>query len=94
MTTTMAEKYTPPEFWYFKPFFTLQPVLETREKQLNCWCSIIINYCTFCNIKRLDPYRFGLFKNPDLGRQLSPAGVESVVNKLIQLGKALNQICS
>ncbi|EJK68321.1 hypothetical protein THAOC_10508, partial [Thalassiosira oceanica] len=33
-----------PDFWYFPPFFTLQPVLATREKQLGQWRELILKY--------------------------------------------------
>jgi len=82
------QQFAPPDFWSFKPFYTLQPVAETREKQLNCWCSLILSYCSFHNINRLDPYNFSFFKNPTLGRELSSDGVNAVINKLIQSGNA------
>ena len=33
-----------PEFYNFPPFFTIQPVLATREKQLALWRELILNY--------------------------------------------------
>eukprot|EP00953_Heterococcus_sp_UTEX-ZZ885_P016047 9047-Heterococcus_DN1.PRE.4 len=33
-----------PEFYNFPPFFTLQPVLETREKQLKLWSDVVLGY--------------------------------------------------
>ena len=82
------QQFSPPDFWSFKPFFTLQPVTETREKQLNCWCSLILSYCSFNKINRLDIYNFSFFKNSTLGRELSSDGVNAVINKLIQSGNA------
>mmetsp|Transcript_5657 Transcript_5657/g.12014 ORF Transcript_5657/g.12014 Transcript_5657/m.12014 type:complete len:196 (-) Transcript_5657:178-765(-) len=40
-----------PDFWYFPPFFTLQPVLATREKQLGQWRELILKYHTDLKIK-------------------------------------------
>jgi ESCRT-II complex subunit VPS25 len=83
MSTT---KYNPPDFWSFKPFFTLQPVLETREKQLNCWTSLILGYCSFNQLNRIDPASFPLFKNSLLERQLSQDGIQAVIHRLIASG--------
>lgn len=88
MKQSEHRQFNPPDFWSFKPFFTLQPVSETREKQLNCWSSLILSYCTFNNVNRLDPNSFIYFKNSALGRELSPDGITAVINKLIQSGNA------
>lgn len=85
-SSSLPQKFLTPEFYDFKPFFTLQPVSETREKQLKCWCSIILNYCTFSNVYTIDPTRFPLFRNASLGRQLSVEGIQTVIQKLIDSG--------
>lgn len=33
-----------PEFYHFPPFFTLQPVLETRKMQLKLWHDFILKW--------------------------------------------------
>jgi ESCRT-II complex subunit VPS25 len=33
-----------PEFYHFPPFFTLQPVLETRRMQLKLWHDFVIRW--------------------------------------------------
>ena len=80
--------YSPPDFWSFKPFFTIQPVLETREKQLLLWKTIIINYCQYNKINHINPTNFPMFKNSLLNRELSNEGIQIVINKLIQSGNA------
>ena len=80
--------YSPPDFWSFKPFFTIQPVLETREKQLLLWKTIIINYCQYSKINHINPTNFPMFKNSLLNRELSNEGIQIVINKLIQSGNA------
>ncbi len=32
------------EAWAFPPFFTLQPVLATREKQLKLWSDLVLDW--------------------------------------------------
>lgn len=39
-----------PEFWNFPPYFTLQPVPETQQKQKELWRSLIIAYCRHCRV--------------------------------------------
>jgi ESCRT-II complex subunit VPS25 len=34
-----------PEFWSYPPYFTLQPIPETRQKQKELWSSLILSYC-------------------------------------------------
>ena len=87
--SSYKEKFSLPEFYHFKPFFTLQPVAETREKQLNCWCSIALNYCAYNNVNTIDPTSFLLFHNDAIGRQLSNEGILAVTNRLIHSRKNL-----
>jgi len=37
--------YQPPAWYSFPPYFTLQPVRETRERQLALWREFIVEYC-------------------------------------------------
>eukprot|EP01039_Chlorochromonas_danica_P010241 gene10241-11335_t len=82
------EKFQPPDFWYFKPFFTLQPVRETQEKQLKLWKEVILKYCSATNCYRVHPNSLACFHNEEIERHLSPDGVQAVVNFLIQEGNA------
>jgi ESCRT-II complex subunit VPS25 len=85
----MASIDTPPaEFWNFKPFFTLQPVVATREKQLNTWSSIILQYCAQHKMNRIDPWTFPLFENTAINRKLNRDGITAVITKLIRSGNA------
>ncbi|PKI56928.1 hypothetical protein CRG98_022663 [Punica granatum] len=34
-----------PPFFNYPPYFTLQPVRETREKQIQLWKELILDYC-------------------------------------------------
>ncbi|KPP61996.1 vacuolar protein-sorting-associated protein 25-like [Scleropages formosus] len=38
----------------FPPFFTLQPNVDTRQKQLAAWCSLVLSYCRHRRIYTLD----------------------------------------
>ncbi|VDN50269.1 unnamed protein product [Dracunculus medinensis] len=69
----------------FPPFFTLQTTLVTREKQLEAWSRLVIDYCQFHKIYTLniaDISNSELFINANLNRKLSPAGVRAVFDYL------------
>ena len=67
-----------PEFYNFPPFFTIQPVLATREKQLALWRELLLNYHTHHKIQTLKVYDCPLWKNDKISRQLSPEEIATV----------------
>lgn len=76
--------WKPPPFYNFKPFFTLQPVQQTREKQLKLWRDLIVGYHRAHGSYRMaDPLNFELFQNVELDRQLNLDGIKAVVQSLI-----------
>ncbi|KAG5175912.1 ESCRT-II complex subunit-domain-containing protein [Tribonema minus] len=77
-----------PEFYSFPPFFTLQPVLATREKQLKLWCDMVLAYH-----KARKAYAFAwrdwpLWENRAINRRLDEAGAQAVVAELVRTGHA------
>jgi len=54
-----------PEFWNYPPYFTLQPVAETQEKQKALWRGLILNYCQSTRTFRIrvDDEKFEPFHN-------------------------------
>ncbi|PWA21548.1 hypothetical protein CCH79_00003287, partial [Gambusia affinis] len=38
----------------FPPFFTLQPNVDTRQKQLAAWCSLVLSYCRHHKLYTVD----------------------------------------
>jgi ESCRT-II complex subunit VPS25 len=75
-----------PELWSFPPFFTIQTVSSTREKQLKLWKDLVLNFCICNNMYNLNVSTFPYFKNDAINRKLSPEGIEAVVNYLITEG--------
>ena len=80
--TLALQKY--PEFYSFPPFFTVQPVLATREKQMALWRELILRYHTEHKIKMLVVHDCPLWKNPDIGRELSRDGIDAVMNDFVK----------
>lgn len=68
-----------PEFYSFPPFFTIQPNLTTREKQLGLWRELILGYHTNLKIKSLIVHDCPLWKNTVIGRELSHEDVKKVM---------------
>ena len=66
----------PPHFAY-PPFFTLQPVEQTRARQLSMWTELVLAYCAHARLFVVDadapPQE--LFANAALPRKLEPQGV-------------------
>jgi len=67
-------------------FCRIQPVTETRDKQLKLWKDLILRYCMQSKIYRINPTTFPYFKNPSIDRELSTEGMEVVINYMISLG--------
>ncbi|KAL0304912.1 UNVERIFIED_CONTAM: Vacuolar protein sorting-associated protein 25 [Sesamum angustifolium] len=73
-----------PHFFNYPPYFTLQPVRETREKQIQLWKELILDYCRTQKIfvVGLDE-DFPLFSNPVIERSLSHEAREAFLSALV-----------
>lgn len=72
------------------PFFRIQPNLSSREKQLEAWARLIIDYCQFHNIHSLDLNEVAkseVFNNTRINRSLNEAGIRTVFDYLEEKGK-------
>uniref|UniRef100_A0A7N0VC47 Vacuolar protein sorting-associated protein 25 n=1 Tax=Kalanchoe fedtschenkoi TaxID=63787 RepID=A0A7N0VC47_KALFE len=78
-----------PHFFNYPPYFTLQPVRDTREKQVQLWKELILDYCRTQKIFTiiLDE-EFPLFTNPVIDRSLSHEAREAFLSALISEGRA------
>ena len=83
------DSYNPPTFYNFKPFYTLQPVHATREKQLKLWRDLIISYHRHHGQYRMAaPLSWPLFHNKEIDRHLGADGIRAVVDSLLENGLA------
>jgi ESCRT-II complex subunit VPS25 len=80
----MNPKY--PEFYSFPPFFTIQPVLATQEKQLALWRDLILRYHTQHKLKTLVVHECPLWKNDKIGRRLGSDAIREVMQDLVDHG--------
>eukprot|EP01082_Thalassiosira_pseudonana_P006765 g14945.t1 g14945 contig21:217758-218928(-) len=75
-----------PDFYHFPPFFTIQPVLSTREKQLGQWRELILKYHTDLKIKTMVLHECPLWKNANIGRELNAEEILVVVDDFVKSG--------
>jgi hypothetical protein len=68
---------------------SLQPIAETREKQLRLWKELILDYCAKSHIYQINPITFPYFKNESINRQLSSEGIAAVTQYLVNSSKQL-----
>lgn len=81
--------FTFPYFYNYPPYFTLQPVKDTREKQIQLWKELILKYCKHrkCFLVDLEE-DFPLFENASIQRKLTFEAREQFLGALIADGRA------
>ncbi|KAJ8264608.1 hypothetical protein GJAV_G00151240 [Gymnothorax javanicus] len=73
----------------FPPFFTLQPNVDTRQKQLAAWCSLTLSYCRHRKLYTLDvmeAQESPVFNNKKIERKLSMEAIQVVFEELRKKG--------
>nr|XP_059853448.1 vacuolar protein-sorting-associated protein 25 isoform X2 [Delphinus delphis] len=72
----MAMSFEWPWQYRFPPFFTLQPNVDTRQKQLAAWCSLVLSFCRLhkqSSMTVMEAQESPLFNNVKLQRILPQA---------------------
>lgn len=78
-----------PHFFNYPPYFTLQPVRDTREKQVHLWKELIIDYCKTQKIFVIgSEEEFPLFTNSVIERSLSHEAKEAFLSAIVSDGRA------
>lgn len=75
----------------FPPFFTLQPHLETRTKQITAWINLILEYCKLaklCIIDVREAVTLPLFNNTAIDRKLDVPSIITLLTELQKTGNA------
>ncbi|XP_067931782.1 vacuolar protein-sorting-associated protein 25-like [Watersipora subatra] len=73
----------------FPPFYTIQPNAETRRKQQEAWCSLILSYCKHKKTHQLDIAEISsslLFHNKSIERRLAKEHIIELLDKLAKEG--------
>lgn len=87
-----SQEYPFPSFWSYPPYFTLQPIKETREKQIALWCELILDYCRHQKVYKLSTSAAAedrLFVNSDISRRLNQEAKTCFLSALVVQGHAL-----
>ncbi|KAL8138957.1 hypothetical protein V2J09_004958 [Rumex salicifolius] len=78
-----------PTFFNYPPYFTLQPVRDTRDKQIQLWKELILDYCKTQKIFVISLEEdFPLFSNPVIERSLSHEAREAFLSSIVGEGRA------
>ena len=81
-----AKAFNFPAIHNFPPFWTIQPVKETKRKQYEMWLDIILRYMKFKNESLLiidDYLNSDLFNNKKIQRKLTRYEVVQLINELV-----------
>ncbi|CAK4032369.1 Hypothetical predicted protein [Lecanosticta acicola] len=94
--TSNSTSFSFPPFAAFPPFYTLQPNLTTRARQLDLWSSLILSYCAYHRLFKLSlssPPQ-DLFQNTSIKRSLKPNDIRAVLEYMSQSGRTVDFIPS
>uniref|UniRef100_A0A8C6Q139 Serine/threonine-protein kinase WNK4 n=1 Tax=Nothobranchius furzeri TaxID=105023 RepID=A0A8C6Q139_NOTFU len=89
LRTSTAMSFEWPWQYHFPPFFTLQPNVDTRQKQLAAWCSLVLSYCRHHKLYTLDvmeAQESPVFNNKKMERKLSVEAIQVVFEELRKKG--------
>jgi ESCRT-II complex subunit VPS25 len=86
-----AGDFSFPSFYSYPPYFTLQPNEESRQRQLQLWRKLVVQYCeaTRTFVLNLDQEESAIFTNKSIDRNLGREGRELVCDGLVQNEQAL-----
>jgi len=70
----------------FPPFYTIQNVLASREKQLDLWRQLIIKQCEKEQTMVIDLATFPAFSNSKINRSMDTEGRRTVAEALVSSG--------
>jgi len=81
--------YEWPWQYKFPPFFSIQPNRDTRKKQLDAWCALILDFHKCHKKYTLDvaeSQSSPLFYNKEIDRKLSPDAIITILEELRKKG--------
>mmetsp|Transcript_15673 Transcript_15673/g.39076 ORF Transcript_15673/g.39076 Transcript_15673/m.39076 type:complete len:183 (-) Transcript_15673:146-694(-) len=78
-----------PAFYNYPPYFTVQPVKDTRERQSSLWGQLILAYCKHYKVYVINVQEeFALFVNKAIDRRLSVDAIVAFLDDLVAQGSA------
>lgn len=85
------KRFAFPPIYDFPPFWTLQDVMETKRRQCDMWCDLILRYMKEKNQSELDlgkALTTELFRNDRIKRGLDKPTAVFFLNQLVERGNA------
>ncbi|XP_074661707.1 vacuolar protein-sorting-associated protein 25-like [Tubulanus polymorphus] len=85
----MAAVFEWPWQYNFPPFFTVQPNAETRKKQIEAWCNLILEYYRKNKLFNLDvkeSQNDPIFYNKKIDRKLNLDAIQAILEELQKKG--------
>ena len=70
----------------FRPFYTLQPVLLTRQRQLAAWMERILDWSRASRVSAITVGECELFVNTEIDRRLDDEAARAVLDHLVASG--------
>lgn len=88
---TASEEFCWPWQHDFPPFFTLQPNEETRRKQMDAWCQLVLSYFQSkkqlsVDVSTLMASQCELFSNPKINRKANSQLIQAIFDELHRRG--------
>ena len=83
------EEFQWPWQYSFPPFFSIQPNLDTRGKQIDAWKNLVLSYYKHFKLYRLDlaeAQSSPLFNNRAIKRKLPVDGIQMILDSLSKTG--------
>lgn len=86
-----TEQFSWPWQFDFPPFFTLQPNEETRRKQMDAWCQLVLSYFQSkkqinLDVSSLTTAHKDLFSNPKINRKANSQLIQAILDELHRRG--------
>ncbi|KHJ33688.1 putative vacuolar protein-sorting-associated protein [Erysiphe necator] len=89
--SSQKETFEFPSYYFFPPFFTLQPNTTTKHAQLQKWTMFILSYARHHRLFKLslsDSLDSELFNHKKLGKRLSREDATEVIEFMRKQGRA------
>ncbi|KAK9479660.1 ESCRT-II complex subunit-domain-containing protein [Lipomyces japonicus] len=90
-SSTSSSGFAFPSIYSFPPFFTKQPNHQTWSSQLSLWSDLILAYCRYNRIWRVDlntAIEWDLFNNRDINRSLKLDTSREILDNMVKKGDA------
>jgi len=86
-----SDNFQFPPIYSLPPFFTLQPIVDTKKKQIELWCNLVLDYIRHYKLSELfiqESQLSPLFYNKEKNRRLDMETIKIIFDALVTKGNA------